>query len=48
MPVFHVITRQRFDFKYSIIATKLFEVLFFGSCVLKLNYYNLNSSDEGF
>ncbi len=63
MPVFPAIAMQRFDFKNSIIAIKLYimilnlylrseqspsKSLICGGCALKLNYYNLNSSDEGF
>ncbi len=59
MPVFPVITMQRFDFKNSTIAVVSCydfksvlnsgaKVCFCGGRALKLNYYNLNSSDEGY
>ncbi len=59
----NAIAMQRFNFKNSIIAIKLYimilnlylsseqspsKSLICGGCALKLNYYNLNSSDEGF
>ncbi len=67
MPLFPVITMQRFDFKNSIIAIKVYLVMilnlyltsdlkvrrggkvwFCGGCALKLHFYKLDSSDEGF